>query len=370
MKQSLFFLFLACFVSASFADNILPPKEASSKTVDRDMWSCLNTAMRTASRDGEVLKGLDKELLQGHSTVGHLFETTLGDPRPIQPRDDGIIAPRKSLFNALGSTKRTDPYVVCLLLKGYRWESSNETGLEQLQRMADQGNVRAQAELGRFHYFGVGAAHNNTLAFKMLSTAAAANDSDSQFYLAMLYSEGDGVLPDDGMAVQWLKKASDSGHPQAQRALPQAEQIAEKRKKEYVEAALKLTEVRTAAESGNLESQRTLANYFIEGIGVTQNADTAIDWYKRAAQSGDGVAARQIGVIYDKGRGVTVNYIEAVKWYKLAAEKGDSQAQYNLGVLMYYGVGTELNEEQGKDWIRRAADQNNLIAIRALQSLK
>jgi TPR repeat protein len=79
---------------------------------------------------------------------------------------------------------------------------------------------------------------------------------------------------------------------------------------------------------------------------------------------------RQIGVMYDKGRGVPVDYVEAVRWYKAAAEKGDSQAQHNFGILMYYGVGTERNEEQGKDWIRRAAEQNNQMAIRALQSLK
>jgi TPR repeat protein len=370
MKKSFLFFFLASLASASFAENIIPPKDASSKSVTQDMWSCVNTAMRTASRDGEILKGLDKELLQGHSTVGHLFEQLLGDPRPIQPRADGVLAPRESLFNALGSTKRTDPYVVCLLLKGYRWESSKETGLEMLQRMADQGNARAQAELGRAYYFGLGVTHNNSLAFKMLSAAATANDPDGQFYLAMLYSEGDGVLPNDDMSVQWLKKASDSGHAQAQRALPQAEQIAENRKKGNAEAALKLATVRAAAESGNLESQRTLANYYIEGIGVAQDANSAIEWYKKAAQAGDVVATRQIGVIYDKGRGVPVDYAETVKWYRIAAEKGDPQAQYNLGILIYYGVGTELNEEQGRDWIRRAADQNNQMAIRALQSLK
>src|SRR5450759_4079793 len=140
--------------------------------------------MWAASNDGELLKGLDKELLQGHSTLGHLFEQLLGDPRPIAPGADGVIAPRKSLFNALGSTKRTDPYVVCLLLKGYRWESSNESGLEILQRLADQGNVRAQTDLGRAYYFGVGVTRNKSLAFKMLSTAAAANDPDGEFYLA------------------------------------------------------------------------------------------------------------------------------------------------------------------------------------------
>ncbi len=370
MTKIFLFLFLSGVVSTSLAENIIPPEGKSSQSETQDMWSCVNTAMRVASGSGELLKGLDKELLQGHSTVGHLFEQLLGDPRPIEPKAGGVLAPRESLFNALGSTKRTDPYVVCLLLKGYRWESSKETGLEMLQRMADQGNVRAQAELGRAYYFGLGVTHNNSRAFKLLSAAASENDQDGQFYLAMLYSEGDGTLPNDGMAMQLLKKAADSGHSQAQHALPQAEQMAAGRKKENDEAALKVETVRAAAESGDLESQRTLANYFIEGIGVAQDANSAIEWYRKAAQAGDAIAARQLGVMYDKGRGVPVDYVEAIKWYKAAAEKGDSQAQYNLGVLTYYGVGIEQNEEQGKDWIRRAADQNNQMAIRALRTLR
>lgn len=84
-------------------------------------------------------------------------------------------------------------------------------------------------------------------------------------------------------------------------------------------------------------------------IGVSQDASSSVEWYKKAAQAGDVIAMRQIGVLYDKGRGVPVDYVEAVKWYKAAAERGDSQAQHNFGILMYYGVGTERNEEQGKD---------------------
>jgi len=370
MTRSLLFVGLVGIASVSFAENLVPPKDAKAGAVAQHMWSCVNTAMRAASGSGELLKGLDKELLQGHSTVGHLFEGSLAGPRPIAPRPDGVLAPAESLFNALRSSTRTDPYVVCLLLKGYRWESSKESGQETLQRLADQGNVRAQAELGRAYYFGLGVTRNNSLAFKLLNAAATANDPDGQFYLAVLYSEGDGVLPDDTMSVQWLRKASGAGHLQAQRALPQAEQLAANRKKANEEAASKLATVRAAAESGNTESQRTLANYYTEGIGVSQDANSAVDWYKKAAQAGDVVAMRQIGVMYDKGRGVLVDYVEAVKWYKAAAEKGDSQAQHNFGILMYYGVGTERNEEQGKDWIRRAAEQNNQMAIRALQSLK
>lgn len=370
MNKTLVFAFFAAMASTSFAENIIPPNEAKKDAVNQDMWACVNTAMRAASGDGQILKGLDKEILQGHSTIGHLFETTLSSPRPIQPRADGVLAPRESLFNAFGSSKVSDPYVVCLLLKGYRWESSKESGLELLKRMADQGNARAEAELGRAYYFGLGVARNNSLAFNLLKVAAMANDPDAQFYLAVLYSEGDGALPDDNLAVRWLKNAAEAGHQQAQQTLPQAEKMAARRKESNEKEAKKISEIQSKAEAGNAEAQKTLANYYIEGIGVTQDANKAISWYKKAADTGDAVAMRQLGVVYDKGRGVVVNYIEAVKWYKSAAEKGDSQAQFNFGILQYYGHGIERNEEQGKEWIRRAAEQNNKMAISALQSLR
>jgi TPR repeat protein len=370
MNKILALVCLFFMVSTSFAENIIPPKDAKPDAVILDMWSCINTAKRAASGDGQLLKGFDKELLQGHSTIGYLFETTLSGPRPIEPKPDGVLAPRESLFNALGSSARTDPYVVCLLLKGYRWESSKETGFETLQRLADQGNARAQAELGRAYYLGLGVTRNNSLAFNLLKAAATANDPDGQFNLAILYAQGDGVLPDDNMSAQWLKKAAGAGHQQAQRALPQAEQIAAARRKSIDESAAKLNEIQSKAEAGNIESQRTLANYYIEGIGVAPDANKAIDWYRKAAASGDAVAMTQIGVMYDKGRGVAVDYAEAVRWYKLAAEKGNSQAQYNLGIFTYYGVGTEQNREQGKEWVHRAAEQGNRLAINALESLR
>jgi TPR repeat protein len=372
LGRSIIIVFLVFTLAPSaFAENIIPPKGANSESVSQDMWSCINSAMRTTGGNGELLKGVDKELLQGHSTVGFLSEQSLAGPRPVALRDDGVIAPTQSVFNALRSSTRTDPYVVCLLLKGYRWENNKETGIEILQRLAGEGNVRAQAELGRAYYFGgLGVGRNNSIAFKLLSAAADANDIDGQLLLAILYSEGDGTLPDDALAAFWLKKAAQAGSQQAQRALPMAEQNVARHKKEIDEAASKLTEVRASAETGNTESQRILANYFIEGIGVSPEANSAIEWYKKAAQAGDAIAMKMMGVIYDKGRGVTVDYIEAVKWFKAAAEQGNAEAQYNIGVLTYDGYGTQRNVEEGKAWMRRAADQGNKMAIKALQSLK
>jgi uncharacterized protein len=369
MKKALLSL---CLVSCtSFAaEGLVPPTGASSDRVNRDMSGCVQSAVRAAAGEGEYLKGLDKELIQERHTSGFLFEVTLSGPKPIQPRSDGVLAPRESLFSGMGSTKRTDPYVACLLARGYRWENSKETGVESLQRLAGEGNARAQAELGRAYHEGIGVVRNNTRSFALASAAAAAKDPEALYLLAALYSEGDGVLPNDKMAAQLVKQAAEAGHKLAQRILPEAEQIAERSQKASVDLAAKLPDVRAAAESGDRDAQRKMGDYSIEGWGIPQDANAAIEWYKKAAQSGDAKAMTQIGVLYDKGRGVKVDYAAAVGWYKAAAEKGDAQGQFNFGMLTHYGAGTEKNEELGLEWIRRAADQKYELAVRALQALK
>ncbi len=365
MTRTLLVGCLLIISSTSLAENLVPPNGARGDDVIQHMRGCYSNAMGPLAAGGELLKGVDKELLQGKSTAGFLY-----DGRPLPPRDDGVLVPRESLFNALRSSTRTDPYVVCLLMAGFRWETSKESGIEVLQRLADQGSVRAQAEFGRAYYLGLGVVRNNSLAFKWLNAAASANDSDAQFLLGVLYSEGDGALPNDDLALQWVRKAADAGHQQAQRVRTHIEKMAEDRRKANQAAVSKVSEIKAAAEAGNSESQRILAGYYIEGVGVTQDATVAIDWYKKAGQAGDVKSLTQLGVLYDKGRGIAVDYSEAVKWYKLAAEKGDSQAQYNLGILMYFGAGSERNQVEGKEWVRRAAEQSNEMAIRALPSLR
>jgi TPR repeat protein len=356
--------------SSAIAVNLIPPKASTPDSVTKDMWNCVHLAVQTSNGDGEILKSLDKELLRGNSTSGFLFEATLSGPKPVEPNKDGQLAPMESLFNSVKSTSRTDPYVVCLLIHGYRWENSGESGIEQLERLAKGGNIRAQAELGSAYRNGIGVTRNYSTAFYWLNKASITNDSEAQFQLAILYSEGNGVLPSDKISAEWLQKAANSGHEKARKVLPKAQEIASQHIKASEDATKKVEEIKQAAKKGDIEAQRELANYHIEGIGVTPDAKQAVEWYTKAANQGDPIAMRQLGVLFDKGRGIPVDYKEAANWYRAAAEKSDAQAQYNYGILVYHGVGIEKNESDGKMWIKRAADQGNQMAIRALSSFK
>jgi len=50
--------------------------------------------------------------------------------------------------------------------------------------------------------------------------------------------------------------------------------------------------------------------------------ETALPEMKRLAEQGNSSAQIYLGEMYDKGLGVIQNYEEAVKWYRLAAEQG------------------------------------------------
>jgi TPR repeat protein len=48
---------------------------------------------------------------------------------------------------------------------------------------------------------------------------------------------------------------------------------------------------------------------------------------RQAAESGEVLAQLKLGVMFDEGDGVQSDVYEAVKWYRKAAENGNAEAQ-------------------------------------------
>ena len=64
-----------------------------------------------------------------------------------------------------------------------------------------------------------------------------------------------------------------------------------------------------------------------------------------------------IGAMYQYGLGVQQDNEEAVKWFKLSAEQGIALAQYNLGKAYYHGLGIQKDRQEAIKRYRLAADQ-------------
>ena len=94
-----------------------------------------------------------------------------------------------------------------------------------------------------------------------------------------------------------------------------------------------LEQLKRDAEQGDADSQYHLAVCYIEGIGVTQDYEQAIYWWKKVAEQGNANAQYNFGLCYENGFGLTVNLDEAVKWYKKAADQGSEKAKKRLKEL-------------------------------------
>ncbi|MEO7146123.1 MAG: tetratricopeptide repeat protein, partial [Bryobacteraceae bacterium] len=92
-----------------------------------------------------------------------------------------------------------------------------------------------------------------------------------------------------------------------------------------------------AAERGDPDAQRNLAQMYYDGIGIPQDYGTAAEWCRGAADQGHSIGQAMLGEMYYVGQGVSRNYPEAVKWLTAAAEQHQLQAQTKLGLMLAAG---------------------------------
>ena len=102
-----------------------------------------------------------------------------------------------------------------------------------------------------------------------------------------MYDEGEGVVQDKKMAVDWYTKS---------------------------------------AKQGEASAQFNLAVMYAEGEGVPQNDKTAVHWYLKAAEQGDADAQYNLALMYKEGLGVPKDHQQAYAWLSLAATHGDADA--------------------------------------------
>lgn len=86
------------------------------------------------------------------------------------------------------------------------------------------------------------------------------------------------------------------------------------------------------AKKGNILCQSILGNLYYNGIGVKQDYNEAIEWYRSAAINGDSSSQFRLGLMYNSGIGVERDPIEAMRWFKKSALQGYSIANLYLSL--------------------------------------
>ena len=85
------------------------------------------------------------------------------------------------------------------------------TALREWTPLAEQGNARAQFNLGLMYELGRGVPQDYKTAVKWFTLAAKQGDARAQFNLGLMYGYGEGVLQDYVYAHMWWNIAASSG---------------------------------------------------------------------------------------------------------------------------------------------------------------
>lgn len=172
------------------------------------------------------------------------------------------------------------------------------------------------------------------IALKEFRPLAKRGHLSAQFFLALMYAEGQGVAQDEKEAARWYRLAAQQGLAAAQFSLGVLYKHGRGVPQDYQEALRWIT---LAAEQGDADAQVSLGTMYHAGDGVPQDDQKAARWYLKAAEQGDAVGQAKLGLLYEQGLGVPRDSVQAYKWLNLAALQGSdeaSQLRDHLGKTM------------------------------------
>src|SRR5215472_14710181 len=132
-------------------------------------------------------------------------------------------------------------------------------------------------------------------AVKLLKPLTEQGDARAQFDLGLMHDKGQGVPQDYATAVSWYRKAAEQGNARAQTNLGFMYDKGRGVPQDYATA---LSWYRKAAEQGDAVAQFNLGLMYSQGLGEPQDYATALSWYRKAAEQGDAKAQFNLGLMY------------------------------------------------------------------------
>ena len=131
-------------------------------------------------------------------------------------------------------------------------------------------------------------------ALRELRPLAEQGDAKAQYNLGLLYNNGDGVPQDYVEAGKWFRKAAKQGYARAQNNVGVMYNNGVGVLQDYAEA---VKWYRKAAEQGNTNAQKNLGVMYVKGDGVPQDYVEALMWLDLSAAQGHKAALKVADMI-------------------------------------------------------------------------
>lgn len=187
------------------------------------------------------------------------------------------------------------------------------------------------------YLLGNGVVKDEDRAYSLLTRAVNENNEDVEalYYLGVFNEVGIGCPSNPSEAQKFYEDSVNKGFTPSMLRLGYCALIDES--PEVQEEGLNI--LQRCREAGDVR-----ATYWI-GVAAesAEDMENAYEYYSEAAEDGFPPAQNALGCLYYEGIGVTANADKALEWFKLAAGQGLSVAQANLADLMIqrYGVSDE-----------------------------
>jgi TPR repeat protein len=195
---------------------------------------------------------------------------------------------------------------------------------------------------------------------------ANGGNARAQHAVAMLYNNGMGVEVNHELANTWYRKSADAGFVLAQASLAwnQHNGIGT-----AVDPALAFENYRRAAEQGHPYAMNNVAVMYYRGQGTRPDVKASFDWFMRAAEAGLARGAHNVASQLENGNGQPADPRKAFAYYLSAATSGFAQSQYKVGHAYEYGWGGTQDKAAAAEWYKKAALQGLEPAKDALKRL-
>lgn len=245
-------------------------------------------------------------------------------------------------------------------------DKNTKRAFEYFLKSANLGNPLASYKTATYYdfkYKKAGIKQDFKKAFEWYLKAAKKGNKEAQFNLATFYEYNEntaGIKQDKNKAFYWYLKSAQNGLSRSQYKVGKIYE----NKENYREAFRWYSE---ASSLGNLYAKLALANFYMNGIFVKKNIETAIALLRKASKLRNGIAETNLGILYHLDKYNKQNYIKAVRWYKKAPK--NKVALNNLGNIYRNGLGVKVDKKKAYSYYLKSANLGDPIAQENLKNM-
>ena len=267
-----------------------------------------------------------------------------------------------------------------------------DASLQALRRQAQEGDARAQVELGLYYHRNSGLPQAGAQARQWWGQAAEQGDARAMAGLGYMLGTGTGGVRDVPKGRQWLQRAASAGMVKANyllslverratgpKAMQQARLLLEQAARDGDAMALNDLGVERELDGRMGEAKELYVQAQALGSQTAQQNLARLANYQRAsdteqlgrlrarADDGNADALLELAHRYHLGRGVQRNFATAIQYYRRAADAGSPKAREFLALIFSRSSGKNATIDEA--WMQELAARINAVALKVEEKL-